>query len=103
VASAATFGEFRDSNGDGINDNVARALGFDPYAADTDGDGVSNLVERVQGTNPLLADTDGDGVNDASDAFPLDPTRWDAPSGSPGDITPPVITLTKPANAVLIP
>lgn len=92
-----------DSNGDGLADSVSVQLGIDPLDLDVDDDGVANAVEVAQGTDPLVADTDGDTVNDASDAFPLDPTRSTAPSGSPGDVTPPVITLTKPSNAVLQP
>ena len=41
-------------------------------------------------------------VLDGADAFPLDPTRWEAPTPTPGDTTPPGITLAEPTNAVLI-
>ena len=96
----SAFGDFRDTNGDGLSDNTNRALGLDPYNMDLDGDGLSNAAELALGTNPFVADTDGDGVADGADAFPLDPTRWNPLPGTPGDITPPVITLTKPADAV---
>lgn len=88
-----------DTNGDGVRDGAAVASGISPSSADTDGDGVPNTVEIAQGTDPLNPDTDGDGVNDLNDAFPLDPTRWSAPPPTPGDTTPPVITLQLPTNA----
>ena len=66
------------------------------------GDGVPNAVEIARGTDPFRADTHGDGVPDGIDCFPLDPTRWQCPAPVPGDVTPPVITLTEPTNAVLV-
>jgi Bacterial TSP3 repeat len=91
-----------DSNGDGIRDGVAVRSGKSPTNPDMDGDGVPNSVEVARGTDPFSADTDGDGVNDLLDCFPLDPTRSQCPAPTPGDTTPPVITLTEPTNAVLI-
>jgi PKD repeat protein len=89
-----------DTNGDGVPDGVAYRLGIPLTSADTDGDGVSNVMERANGTDPLKADTDGDGVPDGQDCFPLDPTRSQCLSPSPGDTTPPVITLERPADSV---
>ncbi len=43
----------RDSDGDGLTDEVERFLGTDPYKADTDGDGMSDLEEIRAGRNPL--------------------------------------------------
>jgi hypothetical protein len=91
-----------DTNGDGISDGVALATGLSPTNPDQDGDGVENAAEIARGTNPFAWDSDGDGHGDGEDAFPLDPTRWQAPTPTPGDTTPPVITLTEPTNAVLI-
>jgi hypothetical protein len=91
-----------DTNGDGISDGAAVASGKSPTNPDMDGDGLQNAAERAIGTDPFNPDTDGDTYNDAVDAFPLDPTRWNAPAPTPGDTTPPVITLTEPTNAVLI-
>jgi hypothetical protein len=85
-----------DTNDDGIRDGIAHASGIGSTNPDMDGDGVLNGLERLNGTDPLRADTDGDEVNDGVDAFPLDPTRTTAPPGTPGDTTPPVITLTDP-------
>jgi hypothetical protein len=91
-----------DSNGDGISDGISQSLGINPANLDNDGDGISNADELILGTNPFSADTDGDGVPDGLDAFPLDPTRWQLPS-TPGDVTPPGITLFEPAGATPIP
>jgi hypothetical protein len=91
-----------DSNGDGLADAVSVRLGYDPAATDSDGDGISNEDEVLAGTNPLLADTDGDEFDDDVDDYPLDPTRWEAPTPDPGDTDGPVITLTEPGNAVEI-
>lgn len=92
-----------DFNGDGLTTAEDLAYGYDPIEMDLDHDGVSNAQEIVNGSNPFLQDTDGDGVPDGMDAYPLDPTRWQAPALDPNDHTPPTITLTRPAGAVLTP
>jgi alpha-tubulin suppressor-like RCC1 family protein len=92
-----------DFNGDGLTTAEDLAYGYDPIEMDLDHDGVSNAQEIVNGTNPFLQDTDGDGVPDGTDAYPLDPTHWQAPTLDPNDHTPPAITLTRPAGAVLNP
>lgn len=92
-----------DSNGDGIMDGVAVALGLNPSAVDSDSDGLTNSQELLMGTNPFSADTDRDGVADGLDAYPLDPSLSAFPAGSGTDYTSPTITLAEPANAVLIP
>lgn len=91
-----------DSNGDGISDLVAARSGLSATDPDMDGDGVANATERANGTDPLRADSDGDGVADGADCFPLDPTRSTCPTPTPGDTTPPNITLAEPASAVLV-
>ena len=94
----------RDTNGNGVADGIEASNGSsDGGNPDTDGDGVANWVELARGTDPFLADSDGDGVNDGADYYPLDPTRWLAPTPTPGDTTPPVITLTYPTGARPIP
>jgi len=92
-----------DTNGDGILDGTAIALGISATSLDTDGDGLTNAQELVMGTDPLRVDTDRDGVPDAQDAYPLDPSRWEAPPIDPNDHTAPTITLTEPVNAILLP
>ena len=91
-----------DTNGDGLRDGQALTSGKSATNIDMDGDGLTNAVEIGQGTDPLSADTDGDGQSDSSDCFPIDPTRWNCPSPTPGDTTPPVITLSEPTGASLI-
>ncbi len=91
-----------DTNDDGIPDGMSVALGLSPTNPDQDADGMLNGIERARGTDPFVWDTDGDGHGDGGDAFPLDPTRWEAPTPTIGDITPPGMALTEPTNAVLI-
>ena len=88
-----------DTNGDGLPDRAEAGAPGDPANPDLDADGLSNLAEAALGTNPFVADTDGDTVLDGADAFPLDPTRSTAPAPTPGDTTPPTITLTAPVSA----
>ena len=54
-----------DSNGDGLSDSQAEALGLDPTIAggDSDGDGITDVDELGDPSAPL--DQDGDGVIDA--------------------------------------
>lgn len=66
---------------------------------DFDGDGLTNYQEYQMGTDPTKSDTDGDGIPDNVDACPLDPTKWGI--FDPSDHTPPIITIIKPAGAIL--
>jgi alpha-tubulin suppressor-like RCC1 family protein len=100
---AGTDPRVADTNGDGIPDGAALASGTNATNPDMDGDGVLNAVETARGTDPFRSDTDADGVSDGADAFPLDPSRSQPPTGDPADTTPPVINLTYPASAVPIP
>lgn len=91
-----------DTNGDGLRDGDALALGLSATDPDMDADGLSNRAERVMGSDPFDPDTDDDGVRDGLDAFPLDPTRWQPAAPDPDDHTPPTLVLLEPAGAVLV-
>jgi alpha-tubulin suppressor-like RCC1 family protein len=92
-----------DTNGDGIPDGLALILGYSLVSNDTDGDGLSNEDEIKLGLDQLAEDTDGDGIIDGLDVYPVDPTRSALPPPGPGDTTAPVIMITAPFDAVLLP
>jgi hypothetical protein len=57
-----------DSNGDGLPDSQATALGLNPKRTDTDSDGIFDVDEiNITHTDPTKTDTDGDGLNDLSE------------------------------------
>ena len=66
---------------------------------DSDGDGLTDVQEIVLGTDPYRRDTDGDGVWDGIDFAPLNSLV----SADPNDHTPPLLTLSLPVGAVLVP
>jgi hypothetical protein len=99
---AGTDPQVADTNGNGMLDGPEYALGLNGASSDSDGDGLSNDAEVLAGTDPFAADTDGDGAADGVDQLPLDPTRQTL-TATPGDVTPPVITLLKPSGATIIP
>lgn len=92
-ASIGTDPHNGDTNGDGLNDGASVAAGYDPTSNDVDGDSLTTAQEWAKGTNPFDPDTDRDGVPDNLDSLPLDPA---VTSATPGDTTPPTITLTNP-------
>jgi hypothetical protein len=67
ILANAAADDVIDSNGDGIPNNRALALGLDPFVAngDSDFDGTSDVVELGELDNPL--DTDGDGIINAAE------------------------------------
>ena len=75
----------RDTDGDGIRDNVDNAPNIpNSDQADADNDGVGDVADNAPYIpNPDQADTDNDGVPDVADDFPNDPNRTES--------TPPVI------------
>jgi hypothetical protein len=87
-----------DSNWNGLSDGD-EAWRASPTHPDPDGDGAPSLLEALWGTDPFIADSDGDSYADGVDAFPLDASRHLSPVPVPGDVTPPVITLTEPTSA----
>jgi hypothetical protein len=91
-----------DTNGDRAPDGASVAIGRDPVSVDLDGDGLGNAEEIRVGTDLFNRDSDGDGAVDGQDAFPLDPSRSEAPPPDPGDTEAPVILLREPRNAVLV-
>jgi hypothetical protein len=72
--------------------------------ADYDEDGLTTYEEYLLGANPFNPDTSGDGIFDGiALKLGLSVTPPEIPATNPLDLTPPVITLTSPASAVLIP
>jgi hypothetical protein len=72
----------RDTDGDGLPDDVEFVLGTDPDVSDTDGDGLGDgdevggadgLPDNADDTNPLDADSDDDGLSDGNERFGTGP------------------------------
>jgi hypothetical protein len=78
----------KDTDGDGIPDDVEQGSGTDPTNPDSDGDGISDSDEARAGSNPLKPDSDGDGVSDADEIeMGLDPARADTDGDGVADGT----------------
>ncbi len=57
-----------DSEGDGLNDAMEKALFTNPQSNDTDGDGLNDTSEvNIYGTKPTVIDTDKDGIADGKE------------------------------------
>lgn len=70
----------KDSDGDGLTDEIERRLGTNPNSLDSDNDGIIDGEELLGWkTNPLLADSDGDGLADYNEAkvYHSDPLQPD--------------------------
>lgn len=58
----------KDSDADGLQDNLERTKGTNPLDVDTDGDGLSDGDEvNEYKTDPTVADSDGDGLTDGQE------------------------------------
>ena len=67
-----------DADSDGLSNIEEYLNNTNPHSSDTDNDGLSDFDEiEIFGTKPDDPDTDGDGHNDGTDAFPLDPLKWE--------------------------
>lgn len=69
---AANVVHAKDSDHDGLADQLEKRLGTNPHRADTDHDGINDSLEFSLGTRPDDADTDNDGITDG----------WEYRSGS---------------------
>ncbi|MEU8891538.1 DUF3289 family protein [Streptomyces sp. NPDC048442] len=54
----------KDTDGDGLPDDMEQRAKLDPSSRDTDRDGLSDFLELGTGSSPLKPDSDGDGVQD---------------------------------------
>lgn len=54
----------KDTDGDGLPDDMEQRAKLDPSSRDTDRDGLSDFLELGTGSSPSKADGDGDGVRD---------------------------------------
>jgi hypothetical protein len=66
-ASLGTDPHDRDSDDDGLSDRREARFGSDPLDDDSDGDRLKDGREITLGTNPMAADTDGDGTDDRAE------------------------------------
>ncbi|MBU4360326.1 thrombospondin type 3 repeat-containing protein [Candidatus Parcubacteria bacterium] len=58
----------KDSDGDGLTDNIENELGTDPQKFDTDNDGLNDFEEiQIYFSDPLNPDTDGDSYLDGEE------------------------------------
>ena len=72
----ALSGFVRDSDGDGIRDDLDQFLYNPNEWNDTDSDGIGDNSDAFPEDPSEWSDSDGDGHGDNSDAFPEDPSEW---------------------------
>ncbi len=77
----ALSGFVRDSDGDGVRDDLDQFMYNPNEWNDTDSDGVGDNSDAFPADPTEWDDTDGDGVGDNSDAFPEDPSEWEDTDG----------------------
>jgi len=89
VAGAAVLADVaKDSDGDGLNDDLEAKLGTDPFNKDTDGDGLTDGEEHLTyKTDPLNPDTDFDGLSDGQEVhkYKTNPLERDTDKGGVAD------------------
>ena len=89
-------GDFHSGTGElGLGDDIDRN-----FPIQIPGFTLAGVVPNT--TSPPIA-TVGDGVTDPQDPYPPDPSPGSPPASNPSDHTPPVITLTEPTGATLLP
>ncbi|MFJ8925314.1 DUF3289 family protein [Streptomyces sp. NPDC102364] len=57
----------KDTDGDGLPDDMEQRAKLDPKSKDTDRDGLADFFELGNRSDPLKADSDGDGVRDGKE------------------------------------
>ncbi|MDA3927310.1 MAG: outer membrane beta-barrel protein [Kiritimatiellae bacterium] len=89
VAGAAVLADVaKDSDGDGLNDDLEAKIGTDPFNKDTDGDGLTDGEEYLTyKTDPLNPDTDYDGLTDGQEVhkYKTNPLERDTDKGGVAD------------------
>lgn len=81
----------KDTDFDGLSDDLEYSLKLNPRSPDTDNDGVPDLTEyqwhHSPGMNPTNFDTDGDGLDDATElAYGSNPTLRDTDGDGLSDL-----------------
>lgn len=54
----------KDTDGDGLSDELEKIFASDPEKTDSDGDGLNDYLEIKLGLNPISKDTDSNGIED---------------------------------------
>jgi outer membrane protein OmpA-like peptidoglycan-associated protein len=78
----------KDSDGDGLNDDLEASIGTDPFNKDTDGDGLTDGDEyHKYKTDPLNKDTDFDALTDGQEVlqYKTNPLDRDTDKGGVAD------------------
>lgn len=93
----------KDSDGDGLTDEMERRLGTDPLNVDTDNDGLTDFFEYMYGLNPLVPETehdpDGDGLTNVEEqTYKTDPTKADTDDDGLSDYEEVKVYGTDPLN-----
>jgi hypothetical protein len=78
----------RDTDMDGVEDNIEMALSTDPRSADTDGDNLSDKMEAAYASSPTHQDSDQDGISDGMEvtAYKTSPALKDTDGDGVDDL-----------------